>query len=79
MEGKAMSNRTPVENDYFMTDRAELIRMLEELKAEKLAASNLLAVIHRDGGHYQDEHGFVKACEDATTKVHALHATYDAE
>lgn len=37
------------------------------LRAHKAAASNLLAVIHRDGGHYQDEHGFVKACADAET------------
>ena len=26
---------------------------------------NLLAVIHRDGGHYVDKHGVVKACSDA--------------
>lgn len=27
--------------------------------------ANLLARIHRDGGHYQQEHGTEKACEDA--------------
>ena len=27
--------------------------------------SSLLAVIHRDGGHYEDKHGTEKAVEDA--------------
>lgn len=26
---------------------------------------NLLAVIHRDGGHYATEHGVIKASKDA--------------
>ena len=26
---------------------------------------NLLAVIHRDGGHYETEHGTARACADA--------------
>lgn len=30
---------------------------------------NLLAVIHRDGGHYQAQHGTKKACEDAEAIV----------
>lgn len=30
---------------------------------------NLLAVIHRDGGHYQEEHGVFKAYNDAVDKV----------
>jgi hypothetical protein len=30
---------------------------------------NLLAVIHRDGGHYVSMHGMDKACEDAESKV----------
>lgn len=30
---------------------------------------DLLAVIHRDGGHYVEEHGLDKAIEDAKTKV----------
>ena len=30
---------------------------------------NLLARIHRDGGHYQGTHGVKKACEDAEAKV----------
>ena len=34
-------------------------------KAERLALSNLLAIIHRDGGQYQSEHGTAKAVTDA--------------
>lgn len=30
---------------------------------------NLLAVIHRDGGHYVSEHGFEKATEDAMNVI----------
>ena len=33
--------------------------------AEREAISNLLAVIHRDGGHYEAKHGLLKAIEDA--------------
>lgn len=33
------------------------------------AVKNLLAVIHRDGGHYTDENGIIKSCEDAEIKV----------
>lgn len=29
------------------------------------AIGNLLAVIHRDGGHYEAQHGIVKACSIA--------------
>ena len=30
---------------------------------------NLLALIHRDGGHYVEEHGLDKALEDADSRV----------
>lgn len=39
-----------------------------EGEAEK-ALGNLLAVIHRDGGHYQAEHGTEKAAKDAEAVV----------
>lgn len=35
---------------------------------------NLLAVIHRDGGHYLSQHGWQKACEDGETVVLKLRA-----
>ena len=41
------------------------------------AIGNLLAVIHRDGGHYAAERGILKACADAeriiTDERRALH------
>jgi hypothetical protein len=46
------------------TERAESAeRQLAEASHE---LNNLLAVIHRDGGHYVSEHGKTKAVEDAT-------------
>jgi hypothetical protein len=33
---------------------------------------NLLAVIHRDGGHYAAEHGLVQATRDALTRYYVL-------
>lgn len=30
---------------------------------------NLLAIIHRDGGHYQDQHGTARAATDAGATV----------
>lgn len=38
---------------------------------------NLLAVIHRDGGHYESEHGTEKACADAETAVHVQRGIAD--
>jgi len=35
----------------------------------KKILNNLLAYIHRDGGHYQDKHGTEKAVADAIEKV----------
>lgn len=32
--------------------------------------SELLAVIHKDGGHYEIEHGRDKACQDAIDKYY---------
>lgn len=38
---------------------------------------NLLAVIHRDGGHYIEEHGWEKACADAEALVLAERVAKD--
>lgn len=38
---------------------------------------NLLARVHRDGGHYQDQHGTEKACADADLIVSDLLAAQD--
>lgn len=58
LEGELMKGSAPLSDD----ERAEL-----ERKGELL--SNLLAVIHGDGGHYEAEHGTAKAVEDAITRV----------
>lgn len=39
--------------------------------------NELLAVIHGDGGHYQDRHGTPKAVQDAIKKWHAATARQD--
>lgn len=58
--------------------RADAEREADELEAERHTVrkqlGDLLAVIHRDGGHYQDAHGTEKAVEDAMRVVSALHA-----
>ena len=38
---------------------------------------SLLAVIHRDGGHYESEHGTEKACADAELAVHVQRGIAD--
>ena len=35
----------------------------------QLALSHLLARIHRDGGHYQQKHGTLKAIQDGVERV----------
>lgn len=47
------------------------------LDATEYWLGSLLAVIHRDGGHYQAEHGMQKASDDAITAVHVLRGTAD--
>lgn len=37
----------------------------------------LLAIIHRDGGHYQGEYGTKKAVEDAIDIVYHMHLLID--
>lgn len=34
--------------------------------------SELLAIIHRDGGHYEAQHGTEKAVQDAMNKIHEM-------
>ncbi len=42
----------------------------QELKRTTDPILNLLAVLHRDGGHYTAEHGLLKSCEDAQALLH---------
>ena len=39
---------------------------------DKSQLQNLLAVIHRDGGHYTEKHGVEKSCKDAMQIVSDL-------
>lgn len=48
-------------------ENAALRKENETLRDKVNHAGNLLAVIHRDGGHYIDEFGWEKACQDAQT------------
>lgn len=41
--------------------------------------AGLLAVIHRDGGHYCAQHGIAKATADAITIVHQLRADEESK
>lgn len=58
----------------------DLIRAAARAMAEddRRAASNLLAIIHGDGGHYEDAHGTAKACKDAEGVVSDLRLKLDA-
>ena len=47
------------DRDDWITSHAQLFRKI----------GNLLAVIHRDGGHYQSEHGLDKAIADAQDRI----------
>ncbi len=46
-------------------DRVEIIKQLDIAKRENQSFGNVLAVIHRDGGHYISIHGAEKASKDA--------------
>jgi len=65
-----------------MTEVSDERRILSALVAERdearTSTSNLLARIHRDGGHYEVEHGTVKAVADADGIVSHLHIAGDA-
>lgn len=47
-------------------------REMKDLQKQVGHARNLLAVMHRDGGHYVGRHGFEKACKDAEQVRHDL-------
>ena len=46
-----------------------LLATIDYLVDSEEMLGNLLAVIHRDGGHYTAEHGMEKSYEDAEKKV----------
>lgn len=44
----------------------------EQTKSELSYCRDMLAIIHRDGGHYLAEHGWKKAVEDVIARYYAL-------
>lgn len=64
-------------------DTAERAAGVIRKQADTIAAlssqlGNLLAVIHRDGGHYESEHGTEKAVTDAMQRICDTRAGLDA-
>lgn len=56
----------------------EVLRLRAEREALYLAVGNLLAVIHRDGGHHMAEHGVEASCAAAERVVCDERARLDA-
>jgi len=59
--------------DMLMCEAARRLRSQSDLKSE---LSNLLALIHRDGGHHEQEVGTVQAIRDAEEVVKKLREGY---
>lgn len=55
----------------------EIARLQGERDELHRQLCNLLARIHRDGGHYADRHGLTKAVADADLVVAELHCLAD--
>ena len=51
---------------------------IRDLQSARANLGDLLAVIHRDGGHYQAEHGLERACADAEKVVIDLRMSVSA-
>jgi hypothetical protein len=48
------------------------MRATADLQAKVSVACDLLAVMHRDGGHHTAKVGFAQSCDDAREVRHAL-------
>jgi hypothetical protein len=57
-------------------EAAALLRTLAEQQDSSLL--NLLAIIHRDGGHYVEQHGIEKATDDAHEVLYQWRGAFDA-
>jgi len=60
--------QSPAMYDWYYAEQTRLQEMEHHL-------FNILAVYHRDGGHYTAEHGVQKSVEDMITKYYKLLAT----
>lgn len=66
LDGTDLSDDLREELTITKAERDEAVRTHNEIQ-QKL--SDLLCVVHRDGGGYLDTHGFEKACTDAQALV----------
>lgn len=73
LSGSRVDNDETCDECHEPVEWHDLDKMTAFEEAEKNIqhASNLLAVMHRDGGHYISEHGFEKACKDAEKIRHS--------
>lgn len=58
-----------VDRDTTRLERDNALHCIRDLEAQLAEAGNLLAVIHRDGGHHTGAVGFVRSCQDAQATV----------
>lgn len=75
-------NETARSDAWYFEQSADLLETIARERDEALVSErnlgNLLARIHRDGGHYQETRGTLKACVDADLVVSELLAKADA-
>lgn len=77
LRGRKDEQAAKLDADHSWKVEADTLRA--SLQAAEQGVGNLLAVIHRDGGHYQLEHGTQKACEDACVLVNGLRGALQFE
>lgn len=65
--------------DELEAARAEAERLRAERPAAVFALRELLAVLHRDGGHYTEAVGLLQSATDAHAEIHRLRASPSRE
>lgn len=66
-------------NASLMRQNEALIRHCEILNNNRQAVQDLLATIHRDGGHFTDKYGLEHSLVSATGRVAKLNAEFDEQ
>lgn len=74
---RRLRGETEQATEALRAQRLELAQQIAAMAHDLQAVDQLLAVIHRDGGHYQAEHGRAKAIWDGMQVIHALRAGRD--
>lgn len=64
-------------DEHYIAEMNKSDRLEAEVSPLTHHLKNLLARIHRDGGHYTEKHGIAKASEDAEQIVVAMRAERD--